>query len=256
MTRKAVINIRKEPYYRRDAFERGLRALGYVIINGPAPGTIPNSREDLLVLWNKKRGPEEQAADTWERQGGTVIVAENGYLAGVDKTYYAISVHGHNGSGWFPEDPTEDRFSKLGFTVKPFHHPSDVHLVCGQRGVGSRLMASPPLWGEHTTKSLRTKYGDTKVRFRPHPGNHAPAVPLSLDLARCGTVHIWSSASGVRALIEGHEVIHAAPHWILAVPGTLEERLNHMAHGQWHHEEILSGEPFARIINRLGEAKW
>ena len=31
-----------------------------------------------------------------------------------------------------------------------------------------------------------------------------------------------------------------------------DDRLNRMAHAQWHHEEIASGEPFARILNNQG----
>jgi hypothetical protein len=68
-------------------------------------------------------------------------------------------------------------------------------------------------------------------------------------------------------LVEGYQVAHWAPHWICVNAaaygphcdlnrwsttkcGDQELRplmLNHMAHGQWHHEEIATGEPFARM---------
>ena len=253
MARTAIVTVRKEPYYRRQAIEDGLKRLGYAIRSGAM--THPASREDLLVMWNKKRGAEEQMADTWERCGGTVIVMENGYLQKVDKTMYAISVHGHNGSGWFPVGP-EERFSALGFEVKELQHNINGHwLVCGQRGIGSKMMASPPQWGEKTTARLR-KQGKP-ARLRQHPGNFAPKVPLVDDLKGAHRCVIWSSGSGVRALVEGIHVVHEAPHWICA--NWWEDRsaaLNRMAHGQWSVPEIETGEPFARILARLGEAKW
>ena len=253
---RALCLIRKEPYYRCAAFESGLKRVGFSLISaGKAEGP-----EDWLVIWN--RHIHEAQADAWEANGGTVIVAENGYLQKVDKTHYAISVHGHNGSGWFPVGD-EDRFTALGFPVKawrsddrPGHEHPGYELVCGQRGIGSRTMKSPPGWGERMAKKLEAR--GRRVKFRPHPGNFAPRVPLINDLAGAAAVHIWSSAAGVRAIVEGLPVYHSAPHWIGwgAGPMTQDIVLNRVAHAQWHHEEIATGEPFARIIERRGEAVW
>lgn len=250
--RAAVLTIKKEPHYRRAAFESMLTKHGYKIVSNHPGGTTPKRREDVLVLWNKKRGNDEAEADRWERQGGTVLVVENGYLQKVDKTYYAISVHGHNGSGWFPVG-TEDRFSKLGFELKDWREEG-YHLVCGQRGIGSSLMASPSLWAERTARKLDAQGLKTKLRL--HPGNFAPKVPLINDLSGATMCHIWSSASGVRALVEGVRVKHYAPFWVCGRPANRVEQLHRMAHGQWHHEEIATGEPLARILANLGEATW
>ena len=235
----AVVTVRKEPYYRRDALETGLRKLGYTITYKVG---VPQSRDDLLVTWNLKKGAEETRARVWEQQGGTVIVMENGYLQKTDKTVYALSVHGHNGSGWFPQG-TEDRFSKLGFPIKEMRDfPSGYILVCGQRGIGSSTMASPPQWAEKVAKKI------PNAKLRLHPGNHAPKVPLTDDLRGAREVWIWSSGSGVRALVEGIPVKHHAPHWICeGWRGNRVEALQRMAHGQWGFEEIATGEPFARM---------
>ena len=238
----AVVTIRKEPAYRREAVESGLKRLGYTILS---KGGRPESRADLLVLWNKKQGAEETMADQWERRGGTVIVMENGYLQKVDKTTYALSVHGHNGSGWFPTG-TEDRFTALGFPLKEMVERKGYDLVCGQRGIGSKLMASPPRWAEKMIEKLRAQGRST--RLRTHPGNFAPKVPLLDDLKGAERCIIWSSGAGVRALVEGIPVVHAAPHWICAGwEGNRVEALHRMSHGQWRHEEIATGEPFARM---------
>ena len=262
MTRFAHVKVRKEPYYRREAIEKGLKNLGYTIW----PALHPTRREDLLVLWNKKRGADEDAADRWEAAGGTVLVLENGYLQKVDKTMYAISVHGHNGSGWFPVGD-EDRFSRLGFEVKPWCTGGEYVLVCAQRGIGSKLMASPPGWAEKVGK-LHSKHG--LVKIRPHPGNFVAKVSLEKDLADASVCHIWSSGAGVRALVEGVPVQHYAPHWICSeasLGGAFDpcyggcdtaraKALHHMSHGQWSVDEIASGEPFARILDQLEHATW
>ncbi len=248
--RVANIQVRKEPYYRRAAIEQGLQRLGYTLTADKAP----KGRESLLVLWNKKRGLEEQWADTWERQGGTVIVMENGYLQAVDKTYYAISVHGHNGSGWFPVG-IENRFAKLGFEIKPMVLRDGPIVVRAQRGIGSALMASPPGWAEKLAAKL--KVNGLPVRLAPHPGDKGKLEKDLAALKGASLLHIWSSAMGVRALVEGIPVQHHAPHWICgAAHQTREAKLHSMAHGQWHHEEIATGEPFARILDNLEAVKW
>lgn len=258
---RAVLRIRREPYYRRAAFEQGLKRVGFVLDDKL---TRPDGPESWLLLWNRQ-GENEAFADNWERQNGTVIVAENGFLQKVDKTYYAISVHGHNNSGWHPVGD-EDRFSKLGFEIKPWQDNHGGHvLVCGQRGVGSRTMKSPPQWAERMAQRI----GKT-ARIRPHPGNAAPRTPLTADLKGARACVVWSSAAGVQALVEGVPVLYAAPHWVCAIgarrieefPLTLQSNaarstaLARMSHAQWHHEEIAQGIPFARIIERRKEAVW
>lgn len=273
----AHVLIRKEPYYRRQAILDGLKRLGYEITDSSrAPSTSPSppppdSRSDLLVLWNKKIGREEDWADEFEQLGGTVIVMENGYLQKFDKTMYAISVHGHNGAGWFPEDLSIDRFTPLGFVQQPWRTDGKHILVCGQRGVGSKEMASPSGWAQRVKANLELRFMERgfptrEVRMRPHPGNMAPRVPLTDELRNAFGCVIWSSACGVRALVEGIPVFYDAPHWICAdvahrisklAPGYqkpiaythehVKRELNHMAWGQWSVTEIESGEPFARM---------
>jgi hypothetical protein len=259
MSHIAVVKVRKEPYYRREAIESGLLRHGYVLRDS---WVGPITKRDLLVLWNRKRGADETEAENWECRGGTVIVMENGYLQKVDKTMYAISTHQHNGAGWFPVG-TEDRFSALGFEVKPWTLQRDSFvLVCGQRGIGSKLMASPPGWEDRINRLLLTS-PSVRTLIRRHPGNHAPKVPLVDDLKGASACVIWSSGAGVRALVEGVPVFYYAPHWICmeaAAAGFLnwiptdEERqkaLHRMSHGQWSVPEIASGEPFARILEGL-----
>lgn len=247
----AVLQIRPNPLYRRAAFELGLRAIGYADIREyRCRRNWPSGPDDLLVLWNMHAGPDEKYAAEWERRGGTVIVCENGYLQRVDKTMYAISAHGHNGSGWFPiGDDAKARFERLGIEIKPMREPTQggVIVVRGQRGIGSAAMASPRNWHDKHAKMLRAR--GARVQVVPHPGDKGKLEADLAALANANALHIWSSAMGVRALCEGVPVVYHAPRWICAgwQLGGREWALHQMACGQWHHEEIATGEPFARL---------
>jgi hypothetical protein len=265
---RAVLEIRKEPVYRREAFERGLQRVGFTI----GALSTPQDSSDWLILWNRKKGADEARANAWEALGGTVIVAENGYFARVDKTYYAISVHGHNGSGWFPVGD-EDRFAKLGAVVKPWRPLGEKGrevLVRDQRGIGSALMASPPNWGRKTVAQINLWVGGKRVTLMSHPGDKNKHALDAAALKNADQCVIWSSAIGVRALVEGIPVWYAAPHWIceesaapfknFAVSKRDDEAraraLHRMSFGQWHFDEIATGEPFARIIANREKASW
>ena len=252
MTLIVNLTIRKEPMYRRAAFESGLKRLGYTIGNF----TAPTGKDSLLVLWNKKRGSEERQADEWERRGGTVLVVENGYLQPVDKTYYAISTHGHNGSGWFPVGD-EDRFTKLGFTIKPTVLRDGPIVVRAQRGIGSALMASPPQWAEKMVEKLK-RAGHKDVRLAKHPGDKNKFAADLAALKGASELLIWSSAMGVRALVEGIPVTHHAPHWVCEgwLGGRREWALQRAAHNQWHFDEIAQGLPFARMRDKNWGPSW
>lgn len=263
---KVLLMVRKLPGYRYEAFESGFRRLGYSLVDDRRYGREkPESRDDVLCTWNLHRGPDERYAQEWERLGGTVVVCENGYLQREDKTRYAISTHGHNGSGWFPQG-NEMRFPALGFEIQPWRQTGDYILVRDQRSIGSALMASPRGWGPRIVAKIKAST-NLPVRLMPHPGDKGKLEADLAHLHNARGVAIWSSAIGVRALVEGVRVAHYAPHWIcinaaaygpqvdlagfFSVKAADQEirplMLEHMAHGQWHHEEIATGEPFARM---------
>ena len=259
---KAVCLIREQPCYRRDAFLAGLRAAGYTL----DAGGQPRECTDLLVIWNRY-GHWDAMATAWERAGGTVLVAENGYL-GIDpqgRQHYALAAHGHNGSGWWPVG-AEDRFAALQVEPQPWRTGHYV-LVRGQRGIGTPHMASPASWHQHTGMRLR-RAQSVEVRVVEHPGRDAVALNRSHDLRGVAACVIWSSALGVRALVAGVPVWFDAPHWVcergarrlvddptLAQPlrddTARAEALQRMAHAQWSVAELESGEPFARFRDTL-----
>ena len=115
--------------------------------------------------------------------------------------------------------------------------------------------------------------------MRLHPGAKPdPTAPkLEADLAGARYCIIWSSSSGVKALIAGIPVFYDAPHWIceeaavplsqmdtfeMPAPELLEElrlfSLQRMAWAQWTVAELATGEPFVmfREAARSGAIKW
>lgn len=272
----ALCQIRSQPHYRRYAFEEGLRRAGYFLVESGSP----KKPEDLLVIWNRY-GAYDAMANTWERAGGTVLVCENGYIGRdeLDRQYYAISVHGHNGSGWFPVGD-EDRFAKLGIELEPYHPHGEHIIVRGQRGIGTLQMASPPNWHDEMGRTLR-KVQKLPVKVIPHPGNVDPKPTHDEEMRKAEACVIWSSALGVRALTLGIRVFYDAPKWICEhaaqeVDVSIGDRIGHdpyssaeifdgarktalhkMAWGQRTVAEIESGEPFVTIREHLSECpKW
>lgn len=260
----ALCTIRKEPHYRRGAFDEGLKRAGYKLVDRGRP----ESKADLLVIWNRQ-GAQEATANTWEACGGTVLVCENGYIGRDDqgRQFYAMAAHGHNGSGWFPVG-AEDRFSALGIDLAPWR-TDGYELICGQRGIGSKEMASPRGW--ETKIGNRIRATAKVVKVRKHPGHEPPKTTLEQDLAGAKRCVIWSSSSGVKALTMGVPVVYDAPHWICAQGATrwpsgfdvplLDDAarlaaMRFMAWGQRSVAEIETGEPFVTMRERIGEAKW
>ncbi len=255
----AICTVRAQPHYRRDSFIAGLERNGYKIVQSGRP----QNSADLLVIWNR-HGGFESMADQWEAFGGTVLVCENGYI-GKDqhgRQLYAISAHGHNGSGWSPSK--DKRFEKLGIELKPWRTEGGHVLVCGQRGIGSKTMASPVNWHEKAAKRLQ-KLTDKQIRIRPHPGKDPPKVPVEDDLRDAWACAIWSSSTGVKALVNGIHVAYDAPFWIgedcavklddIAHPvmddGKRLQAMEKIANAQWSIDEITSGKPFALFRERL-----
>lgn len=267
MGKTAVMLLRQETHYRSDAFMAGLKKHGYEVRTQP-DSNIKIGPDSLLVLWNRKAGREDKMATAWERCGARVVIAENGYI-GKDPAghqYYALALGGHNGSGkWHIGE--EDRFAKLGITLQEWRGGGDHILLCGQRGIGSPTMASPPGWHLNLLPRLKARGGPYLIKVRNHPGDRVPQIPLEKDLEGAAGALIWSSSSGVKALAMGIPVCYAAPHWVCA-PAAIRfndkechavfkrddadraRAFHRMAWAQWTLGEITSGDAFDALLNR------
>lgn len=271
---RAFSLIRSQPHYRKHAFTEGLKRAGYQVFESQPGGWGPVNPGDVLVIWNRY-GLFESLANDFERSGGLVLVAENGYIGhdadGIQ--HYAMAAHQHNGAGVWPT-PEHDRFAALGIEVKPWQRNGNGHVfIRGQRGIGSRSMASPPAWHHQTAERIKRHYPMQPVVCLDHPGKPAcdPGVTAVLRQRLDGAVAcvIWSSGVGVRALVEGVPVFYSAPHWICeeaarplrmeGLQSPLEDdalrlrALQSMAWAQWTVAELQGGEPFVRVIEAARE---
>lgn len=258
---KAYCQIREQPHYRREAFVDGLRAAGYeVMLDAPARG----APGDVLLIWNRY-SIWHVMATAFEAGGGTVIVAENGYLGphGVSphgmepRSIYALALRFHNGAGeWFVGD--RQRFEALQAPLQPMRKIGGHVLVAANRPFGLPGFSMPANWAWDTAARITRETG-WPVRVRLHPGNAGPVRPLALDLDDCHAVVIWSSSVGVTALLNGVPVVCEAPSWILKpaaarcladVDAIADRRLDafeRLAWAQWEISEIETGEPFERL---------
>lgn len=264
--------IREAPWYRRAAFSDGLRAAGFRVVEGASP---VGAAGDVLVIWNRYGGMHG-IATRFEAEGGTVVVAENGYLGAGGTSpkfdvhpggpkghhYYALAIGGHNGQGSWPDGGPE-RFAALGVDVAPWRADGGHVLVCPNRPFGYPGRAMPDDWADRTAERLRRETS-REVRIRRHPGNDAPARPLSADLDGAWAVVIWTSGAGVHALLAGVPVFCASAWWVCKAATstgpidapTLPDRLpalRRMAWAQWRLDEIQSGAAFASLLPAAGQ---
>lgn len=257
---KAYCLIRPAPVYRRDGFLRGLAAAGFSVAGNY--DIARGGQGDVLVTWNRYDGVH-QLAERFEREGGRVMVAENGYVANDrdNRTRYAIAWGGHNGSGYTPT-PDETRWPALGLTLKPWREDGEHVLVCPNRSFGRPDLIMPHMWPENVVRELK-RHTKRPIRVRPHPGNGTPKVPLSQDLKNAWAVVVWSSSVGCEALLQGIPVFVCAPYWVGASAALrnledidnppLRDRtqaMHNIAWSQWHIEEIERGEPFLHLLHR------
>lgn len=262
--RRAYVALRDQPPYRRDTFVAGLKAVGYDVRFG-SPQQI--DRDTLLLIWNRY-GPGHSDAVQVERAGGTVWVAENGYVGrGGQSPHsmerrdpYALARSFHNDDTVVP-DGGPKRWSALDVDVAPWRADGRHVLVCPARSFGTPGRFMPPDWVQIVTKRLRALTG-REIRVRPHPGNVPPKRSLSDDLRDCWAVVVWASSAGVHALIAGVPVICCGPYWIAkSAAGAIEQiesppmpdRLPALWRLAWAQEflsEIESGEAFARLLEK------
>lgn len=251
----ACLLIREMPWYRRSAFEAGLRSVGYMVDAKwrPAP-------DNVLVIWNRY-GNYDHIAREYEKAGGRVIVAENGYLGREwnDGYWYAVSRALHNTRSDF-QLGDESRISEIGITIEPWRKGGKEIVILETRGIGPNSVREPLGWSRDIfTKLKRTS--NIPVRIRKHPGENKNVVSLYDDLKDAYAVVTWGSGGALKAITWGIPVFFGYPGWIGAesahplsvdlenrYTGSRMETLRRIAWGMWNTTEIERGAPFTWLL--------
>jgi hypothetical protein len=278
--------LRRDPHYRRDAFDAGLRAAGYDILHERQIGTPKPS--DVLVIWNRY-AHYDVMAQRFEAVGAAVIICENGLIGKSENAYakqftsdsqtpdtqlYTLSLNYHNGGGrWYVGEP--GRWGQQGIEVKPWRDEDDdgrgCVLLLEQRGFGHPKVAPPPNWTAKTIAWLKTRT-HRRIRVRAHPGNEPARVSLAEDLQDCWCVATHGSGAAIKALVAGVPAYSTwskwvvfpgalpleaigrgdEPHWWQGLPLTRDAARRVMLDslGWYQHtvSEIASGGPFKRLM--------
>jgi hypothetical protein len=268
--------IRSEPHYRREAFTAGLKKNGFDV-REQLPLTI--NAGDLLLIWNRYY-TNHDLAQRFERAGGIVIVAENGYLAPgggspvhlTPRHIYAVARSAHNDHTTVRSIGVK-RFEALGVREMPWRSNGNHILIAPNRSFGTPGRMMPTDWASDMRKKLE-KLTKREIRVRPHPGNDLPKKPLADDLRSCWATVIWATSAGVQSLLAGIPVICEAPFWICKTATvTLDELIKRsasapieaidapnlganrlpalqlMACAQWDITEIESGVCFDHLLH-------
>lgn len=254
---KACVLIRSMPQYRRESFIAGLEASGY-----STSERIEPAADNLLVTWNRY-GNYDRIARDYERAGGKVLIAENGYLGRdwLGKHWYAVAQNFHNGGGYWPAGDFK-RWESFGAESTRWRAGGEDIVILGTRSIGPEGVREPLGWAERTRQQLQAR---TKrlVRIRRHPGENAPNVSLEDDLKNAWCAVTWGSGAALKAILLGVPVFYGYPKWIGAAAASLlngqtdlEHRfiysplpmLHKLAWAMWTTEEINKGTPFQWLL--------
>lgn len=202
MSRRALSLLRPQLVYRAERFRAGLQAAGFRLcqaIPDPRPG-------DVVVAWNRY-GQYDAECRRFERAGASVLVTENGYLAGrVPGKWHALALGHHAGAGvWVDKGP--ERWDALGVNLAPWRTGGGETVILGQRSIGEAGIASPRGWEQ----DVQARIGG---RIRPHPHRNDAAVPLVDDLCNAGRVVTWASSAALVALMFGIPVFYGMLGWL------------------------------------------
>lgn len=214
MRRLAHLLIRREPHYRRDAFEAGLTRAGYVVSGEPRGTPQP---EDILVIWNRY-GRYHQTALKFERAGARVVVAENGAFGREwrGQMWYSITLTNPLAGGtWFDHGP--ERWDRWAVDLCEWRKGGNEVIILAQRGIGPPGVRQPDGW-ERTAAHLIGREADRPARIRAHPGEK-PCIPLADDLKNARCVVTWASGAAIKALILGVPVLYGYREWIARTAG-------------------------------------
>ncbi len=256
--KRAFLSLRHVHSARWDAFKNGLERCGFVV----AMDKLFEPKEgDVFVTWNRFPGVEGICRQ-FEAVGALVLVAENPWIKPVGEKrggMVALCQGHHNGVGAWPIGDST-RWSSFEIELSPWRTSGERVLVLPQRGYGELGIAMPPTWGQ-TVMSRISKFTNRSIVIRQHPGLFRPKEP---DFSKAWCAVTWASGAAIKALVAGVPVFYELKDWVGKAAAKyglrdienpfLGDRLpmfERLAWAQWYLDEVESGEPFVRFMEKL-----
>jgi len=262
-----------------DAFEQGVKSLGYKIVSDK--DSIPVI---WSVLWHGRMSKNKTVWEQAQQQKKPVIVLEVG---GIKRgTTWKVGVNGINRDAHFGEFLGNDnsRADSLGLKLNPWRTDGEQILLCGQHDKSHQwnLLPNMSTWVTETIQNIRA-YTDRPITFRPHPRCSVRNIERRFKNVTCqipkqtpGTYDdydiqfsniyctvSWTSNPGIHSVIEGVPS-YTSPSslaWPVSIKSLtnlenppLPDRtnwLNDYAYTEWTIDEIAQGIPLQRLIDFL-----
>lgn len=235
------------------------------------------------VLWDGRMKANKLIWEKFKKNKKPVLILEVGAL---DRgNLWKVSIGGINGTGYFgPKNNSDIRRKKLDIKIKPWKKGENI-ILCSQHQSSQQWEGMPPMhiWLNETIARIRI-HTDRKIIVRPHPrarylpvGNfknieikppcHMIGTYDSYDfehaLENAWAVINWNSNPASVAALNGVPVFVGPSSIALTVGNTdlknienpatpdRDQWANDLAHTEWNIDEIASGEPLARLREKL-----
>jgi len=264
-----------------DAFHAGANALGHDVVYNS------NSGIDVIwsVLWN---GRMARNRAIWERniaqKKSTVVLEVGGIQRG---STWKVGLNGINRDGYFGDSGNDStRADILGLVCKPWRSNGNFILICGQHDKSLQWKNMPRMstWVMDTIEKIQ-KHTDRPILFRPHPRCKLEAIEHqyknvyrqdpryingTYDDFDIGFDNIWATISyssnpGIHSILEGVPAFVSPSSLAYDVANDIDflhdienplkpdrqQWLNDYAWTEWTVEEIASGLPHKRLIDKL-----
>jgi len=264
-----------------DAFHAGANALGHDVVYNS------NSGIDVIwsVLWN---GRMARNRAIWERniaqKKSTVVLEVGGIQRG---STWKVGLNGINRDGYFGDSGNDStRADILGLVCKPWRSNGNFILICGQHDKSLQWKNMPRMstWVMDTIEKIQ-KHTDRPILFRPHPRCKLEAIEHqyknvyrqdpryingTYDDFDIGFDNIWATISyssnpGIHSILEGVPAFVGPSSLAYDVANDIDflhdienplkpdrqQWLNDYAWTEWTVEEIASGLPHKRLIDKL-----
>lgn len=257
------------------SFLNGCQQLGIV--------TVENSMDcDAAVIWSMvwqgRMQGNQSVYEHYSQFKKPVFVLEVGMLH--RNRTWKLAVNGTTGTAIWIDPYDHERHQRLNITLMPWNKNGSEIVIAAQRGdSGQWGNTDPTAWYQSVVAQL-SQHTDRSVIFRPHPRFGYPnlALPRSqLPKKLPNTYDSFDFETGIRrawAVINfnsgpgSQAIIHGVPAFVdsssLAAPVAnidlamieqpvrpcRESWLNMIAHTEWTQDELASGVPQQKLLDR------